>query len=283
MRFVKAHGSGNDFVLLPDLDGRITLSASLVRALCTPHLGLGADGVIRIAPARAGEAADVFMDYRNADGSVAEMCGNGVRCLAKHVVDRDLVPLASDDDGVVVLRVGTRAGVKLVACLRGTNGLVERVRVDMGTPVPGAVDRALRVDGQELRVTTVSMGNPHAVLVVDEVAEAPVRGLGPLLERHPDFPEGTNVEFIAAPARDRVVGRIWERGVGETLASGTGGSAMAVAAHLLGLCDRRVTVELPGGVLDIDWQETALFMSGPVVEVASGRLDASWLSAAERS
>jgi diaminopimelate epimerase len=283
MRFVKAHGSGNDFVLLPDLDGRITLSASLVRALCTPHLGLGADGVIRIAPARPGEVAEVFMDYWNADGSVAEMCGNGVRCVAKHVVDHELVPLASDEDGVMVLRVGTRAGVKPVACLRGPNGLVERVRVDMGVPVPGEIDRALRVDGQELRVTTVSMGNPHAVLVVDKLSEAPVRALGPLLERHRDFPEGTNVEFITAPTRDRVVGRIWERGVGETLASGTGGSAMAVAAHLLGLSDRRVTVELPGGMLDVDWQETALFMSGPVVEVASGRLDRSWLSAAEKS
>jgi diaminopimelate epimerase len=281
MRFVKAHGTGNDFVLLPDLDGRIRLTAPLVRALCTPHLGLGADGVIRIAPPRTGHIADVFMDYWNADGSVAEMCGNGVRCVAKQVVDRELVPLAAEDDGVVLLRVDTRAGVKPVACRRGPDGLVQRVRVDMGMPVPGLIDRSMRVDGQELRVTTLSMGNPHAVLVVDGVEEAPVRRLGPLLEHHPDFPHGTNVEFIAARARDRVVGRIWERGVGETLASGTGGSAMAVAAHLLGLTGRRVTVELPGGMLEIDWRDMTLFMSGPVVEVASGHLDESWLTAAE--
>ncbi len=289
MRFVKAHGAGNDFVLLPDLEGRLRLTPALVRALCAPHLGLGADGVIRVAPPGPGARADVFMDYWNADGSVVETCGNGVRCVAKYVVDRDLVPARAvpesragpmsgrEPEGVVV-RVDTRNGVKEVVCRRGVDGRVGQACVDMGPPVPGKVDRQLELEGWTVRVTTLSMGNPHAVLVVDDVATAPVPILGPLLEQHPDFPEGTNVEFIAAPERDRVVGRIWERGVGETLASGTGASAMAVAAHLLGLADRRVDVRLPGGVLEVHWADETLYLTGPAVEVAWGEVDAGWLA-----
>jgi diaminopimelate epimerase len=286
MRFVKAHGAGNDFVLLPDLEGRIELTAPLVRALCRPHFGLGADGVIRVAAPGPGKVADVFMDYWNADGSVAQMCGNGVRCVAKHVVDHGLVtgqPRQGDRGDAVTVRVDTRAGVKPVVCLRGPDGRVERVCVDMGAPVPIALDHPIDVDGGRLRLTTLSLGNPHAVLVVENVATAPVTALGPLIEHHPAFPEGTNVEFIAAPARRRVVGRIWERGVGETMASGTGASAMAAAAVLLGLADRRVEVELPGGVLEIDWRNDILYASGPAVEVASGHLDDAWLAALEKA
>lgn len=276
MRFVKAHGTGNDFVLLPDLEGRLELTGQLVRALCEPHRGLGADGVIRIAPAdNAG--ADVFMDYWNADGTVSEMCGNGVRCVAKYVLDRGMV---SGDS----VRVLTRGGVKPVTASRGADGTVTCVRVDMGAPVPGGVNQPLdvRIDGVEqiVRMTTLSMGNPHAVLLVDDVATAPVRTLGPLIEGHSAFPDRTNVEFIAVPSRDRVEGRIWERGVGETMASGTGSSAMAVAAHLLGLADRRVTVSLPGGEIAVDWTDDTLFMEGPAVEVAEGELSAEWLQLA---
>ena len=279
MRFVKAHGTGNDFVLLPDLDGELELTAELVRTLCAPHLGLGADGVIRIAPAESG-SADVFMDYWNADGSLSEMCGNGVRCVAKYVLDRGVV---SGDQ----VRVLTRGGVKPVEARRGPDGKVQRVRVDMGAPVPGAVNQPLdvRVDGVEqiVRMTTLSMGNPHAVLLVDDVATAPVHTLGSLIEGHSAFPHRTNVEFIAVPARDRVEGRIWERGVGETMASGTGSSAMAVAAHLLGLADRRVTVSLPGGEIAVDWTDETLYMEGPAVEVAEGELNADWLSLVARA
>ncbi|MBW3603030.1 MAG: diaminopimelate epimerase [Actinobacteria bacterium] len=272
MRFVKAHGAGNDFVLLPDHDDRLELTPALARALCSRHLGLGADGVIRLGPPRAGVGADVFMDYRNADGSLAQMCGNGVRCVAKFAVDRNLV--AGD-----TVRVDTRGGVKPVLCTRGPDGLVDRARVDMGPPRPGVVDDELVVDGRTVRVTTLSIGNPHAVLVVDDVAAAPVRTLGPLIERHPVFPEGTNVEFVAVPARDRVVGRVWERGVGETLASGTGASAMAVAAALLGLARRTTAVELPGGSLGVAWGPETVTVTGPAVEVASGDLDPAWLGA----
>lgn len=274
MRFVKAHGTGNDFVLLPDLDGRLELRADLVQALCAPHLGLGADGVIRVGPSERG---DVFMDYWNADGSVAEMCGNGVRCVAKYVLDRGIV----DGDAVAV---DTRGGVKGVQARRGRDGKVATVRVDMGAPVPGAVNQPLdvRLDGVEriVRMTTLSMGNPHAVLLVDDVDAAPVTSLGPVIEAHPAFPDRTNVEFISVPARDRVHGRIWERGVGETLASGTGSSAMAVAAHLLGLADRAVTVCLPGGELRVEWTDDTLYLDGPAVEIAEGELDDAWLAAA---
>lgn len=269
MEFVKAHGAGNDFVVLPDLNDALELTAAQVRALCRPHLGIGADGVIRVGG--GGAQADVFMDYRNADGSIAETCGNGIRCVAKYVLDRDLV--TSDE-----VLVGTRAGVKTVRATRGQDGLVERVRVDMGAPVPLKVELTLNVEGVQMQVTTLSMSNPHAVLVVEDVASAPLAVLGPAMQRHEEFPEGTNVELVAADGRDRLRGRIWERGVGETLASGSGAAAIAVAAHLLGMADRFVTVTLPGGALEVDWAEETLFVTGPVVEVASGRLDDAWLA-----
>jgi diaminopimelate epimerase len=292
---VKAHGTGNDFVLLPDPDDRIVLDANLVRALCDRHRGVGGDGVIRVGPARDGADGDVFMDYWNADGSVAEMCGNGVRCVAKYVVDRGQV-------GDTV-RVDTRGGIKAVEVVaRHPDKKVAAVRVDMGAPQPGA---QVTVDLSPLRVArspwapgpvpdsataeqrlvsflTLSMGNPHAVTVVDDVEQAALATWGPVVEHDAAFPGGTNVEFIAVPARDRVVGRIWERGVGETMASGTGASAMAVAAHLLGHADRHVTVELPGGELEVDWTAQTLYVTGPAVEVAAGELDAAWLEEVRR-
>ena len=290
MQFLKVHGAGNDFILLPDLDDRLPLAPGLVRALCDRHLGLGADGVIRVAPSRDGIDADVFMDYWNADGTVAEMCGNGVRCVAKYVADRS--PSHPD-----IVTVDTRAGTKPVWCERGADGRVARARVDMGAPsLTGKVEldvspTRLEPPGPGLSwmataerrlvtATTLSMGNPHAVLVVDDVASAPVAWWGPLIEHDEAFPDGTNVEFIAAAGPDRVSGRIWERGVGETQASGTGASAMAVAAHVLGLAGRQVRVELPGGELDIDWAEETLFVTGPAVEVGAGELDEDWLATA---
>jgi len=276
-------------VLLPDRDGVVELSPALVRALCHRRFGIGGDGVIRVAEARPDTGADVFMDYWNADGSLAEMCGNGVRCVAKHAVDHGLV------DGDVV-RVDTRGGVKIVEVVdRDVGGGVSRVRVDMGAPVllgdaqvdvspltvmarsgAGGVATAERIT---VTATTLSMGNPHAVLVVDDVAAAPVDTWGPTIERDPQFPGRTNVEFIRVPAPGRVVGRIWERGVGETLASGTGASAMAVAAHLRAGADRHVIVELPGGELQVDWELDTLYVTGPAVEVGAGELDELWLQA----
>jgi diaminopimelate epimerase len=275
MEFSKVHGCGNDFVLIEDLDGVRELSAALVRAMCARHHGVGADGVLRLAPPRDPDS-DVFMDYRNADGGVVEMCGNGVRCIAMYMLDHGLH--AGD-----TVRVGSRDGVKTVhVTQRDHAGRVIETRVDMGAPRPtGAV--TLRVPAlaephvEEVTATTLSMGNPHAVLVFDDVAKAPVAEWGPHIERDVGFPDGTNVEFIEISSPTLVRGRIWERGVGETMASGTGASAMAVAAHLLGRADRQVQVELPGGTLHIDWTDDTLWVRGPAVEVYRGRFSDAWL------
>jgi diaminopimelate epimerase len=278
MQFTKVHGAGNDFIVVADLDDAITIRPALVRALCDRHRGVGADGLIRLTPA---EGADVFMDYRNADGGVVEMCGNGVRCVATYVLNRGL--LRGD-----VVRVGSRAGVKVVDVTgRDDRGRVVETRVDMGAPRPlGTVMLRVSAPGADgatdVVLTTVSMGNPHAVVEVDDIDKAPVTTWGPRIERDPAFPDGTNVEFIAVPGPDTVRGRIWERGVGETLASGTGASAMAAAAHLLGLTGRRVRVELPGGVLHADWSDETLHLRGPAVEVFDGAVDDDWVEAATR-
>ena len=271
MQFLKVHGAGNDFILLPDLQDAHPLTSGVVRALCRPHLGLGADGVIRVAPPRKHVHADVFMDYWNADGEVAEMCGNGVRCVAKYLADRD--PAGGD-----VVTVDTRAGVKTVHVSRDAHGRVERARVDMEPPLVGKVDEPLEVDGDTVRITTLSMGNPHAVLMVDDVASVPLADIGAGIGGHEAFPEGSNVEVVQIMDRRTLRGRIWERGVGETMASGTGAAAMAVAAAVLGMAERQVTATLPGGDLDIDWTDATLWVTGPAVEVATGNLDETWLT-----
>ena len=281
--FSKVHGCGNDFVLIEDLDDRVTLSGALTRAICARHHGIGADGVIRLAPPQDA-ATDVFMDYRNADGSVAEMCGNGVRCVAMYLLDHGLM------QGDVV-RVGSRAGLKTVTVTRrDASGRVTETCVDMGTPRPtgSVVLRVPAPDGvdgpvvEEVTATTLSMGNPHAVLLVDDVAKAPVAQWGPRIERDVAFPDGTNVEFIEISGPTAIRGRIWERGVGETMASGTGASAMAAAAHLLGHTGRAVRVDLPGGALFVDWGAETLWVRGPAVEVFAGRLSDAWLEQVSR-
>ncbi len=277
MQVTKAHGCGNDFILIADLGDVLDVDAEMVRALCDRHRGLGGDGVIRIAPPRDA-TSDVFMDYRNADGGVVEMCGNGVRCVATYLLNRFL--LRGDE-----VRVGSRAGLKTVGVTaRDGRGRVIETEVDMGAPHPtGTITLHVpTADGHDVRVleaTTVSMGNPHAVIDVEDVAKAPVTEWGPRIERDPAFPDGTNVEFITVPDEDTVRGRIWERGVGETLASGTGASAMAVAAHLAGRAGRDVRVEVPGGVLHVRWLPDTLVIRGPAVEVFDADVDDVWLDA----
>jgi diaminopimelate epimerase len=273
VEFVKAHGTGNDFVVVEDLDDRHRLSAEFVRAVCDRHFGVGGDGLIRIAP---GTAARFFMDYRNADGSVAEMCGNGVRVVGKYLADRGLV--AGDFD------LETRAGVKRLWLARGPDGLVDRVTVDMGAPSFARADlpmlgegealkEPLEVGGRVLVATCLSMGNPHAVLFVDQVDAVPLAELGPLLETNPAFPNRTNVEFVQVVDETRVRQRTWERGVGETLACGTGACAVAVASQLRGHTGERVTVELRGGPLELDWAPgRTVRLTGPAREVARGAL-----------
>jgi diaminopimelate epimerase len=284
MRFTKAHGTGNDFVVLADPEDRLDLTAGLVRALCDRRTGIGADGVLRLG-APDGDA-DVFMDYRNADGSVVEMCGNGVRVTAKHAVDHGLV--AARDD---VVRVGTRAGVKPVEVVRGDHGLVVAASVDMGPPIldpaevpfetaEDAPSHEVDVDGERVRLGVASMGNPHAVVPVDDVATAPVTTLGPRLETHPRFPAKVNAGFAQVLSSDAIRLRVWERGVGETQACGTGACAAVVVLQRLGRLDDRVDVHLPGGTLVVHHADGGTVeMTGPAVEVAHGDLDVAWLAA----
>ena len=262
MEFVKAHGTGNDFVVVEDLADRYRITPELVRAVCDRHFGVGADGLIRIAP---GRAAPFFMDYHNADGSLAEMCGNGVRVVGKYLGDRGHVGSALD--------LETRAGVKHLELHTDDRGSVDRVTVDMGSPELEEDDRKLDVDGRVVTATCLSMGNPHTVMFVDDVDAAPVTTLGPLLERHPAFPAGTNVEFAQVVDAQVVRQRTWERGVGETLACGTGACAVAVVAGLRGLAGHPLAVELRGGRLELDWTPGGTVrMTGPAREVAFGTL-----------
>jgi len=286
MDYTLAHGTANDFVVLADLDDRQPLSADLARALCDRRRGLGADGVLRLGPGDVG--SPVFMDHRNADGSTAEMCGNGVRVVAKYLVDRDLAPL--DERGVLL--IGTRGGIKPVTVHRGPDGLVQEVAVDMGPPVlapaevpfeaddPDALLHDIELDGTTVTLSVVSMGNPHGVLTVDDVTTAPVEDLGPRLETHRRFPAKANIGFAEVVDRGRIRLRVWERGVGETAACGTGACAAVVALQRRGLLDDEVVVDLPGGTLRIAHVPGGtVMMSGPAVEVASGRLDPHWLAA----
>jgi diaminopimelate epimerase len=262
VEFVKAHGTGNDFVVVEDLTDRYRITPQLVRAVCDRHFGVGADGLIRIAP---GGETPFFMDYRNADGSLAEMCGNGVRVVGKYLGDRGLVGPTLD--------LETRAGVKHLELHADDRGGIDQVTVDMGPPVLEDDDRKLEVDGRVVTATCLSMGNPHAVIFVEDVEAAPVTTLGPLLERHAAFPEGTNVEFVQVVDDGVVRQRTWERGVGETLACGTGACAVAVASQLRGLAGRPLLVELRGGPLELDWTPGGTVrMTGPAREVAHGTI-----------
>ncbi|TLM77914.1 MAG: diaminopimelate epimerase [Actinobacteria bacterium] len=279
LRFTKMHGLGNDFVVVDDTDAAIDLTPDAVAWLCDRNFGIGADGLILVRPPH-GSDAEFSWGFFNADGSVAEMCGNGIRCLAKYVVDRGMVP--SDAD---TLRVETAGGVRRIALTRDAEGALEFATVDMGEPVlapadvpttlPGdrVVGVPLPTDLGEVHVTCVSMGNPHTVIWVDDVDTAPVETLGPLIENDPAFPNRTNVEFARAFDDGCIELRVWERGVGETLACGTGACATLVAA-VLGerIAGRAATVQVPGGELAIRWSEEdgRVYLTGPAAEVFTG-------------
>ncbi|HEY9472903.1 MAG TPA: diaminopimelate epimerase [Mycobacteriales bacterium] len=261
MRYLKGHGTENDFVLLPDLDGRLDLSAELVRALCDRRAGLGADGVLRVV--RAGD--EWFMDYRNADGSVAEMCGNGVRVFARYLADAGLAEPGE-------LTVGTRGGPKRVWV-----GATGDVTVDMGEPeLP---DRGPVVGG--VPGTAVSMGNPHVVVPVTSQAELTGLDLSRAPEVIPGLPAGQNVEFVLRRAPRALALRVHERGVGETRSCGTGVCAAVVATVAADGQGRGEawTVDVPGGQLTVEWAEAGpVLLTGPAVLVARGELSEDWVS-----
>ncbi|MDQ3913726.1 MAG: diaminopimelate epimerase [Actinomycetota bacterium] len=275
MRFAKYQGIGNDFVMFADPDDRLRLSPETVRALCDRRFGIGADGVIRVAPGR--EGGDFFMDYVNSDGSLGEMCGNGIRCLAVFAAAEGLT-------GASELKVETRAGLKTIWVAGGG------IRVDMGPPafrpedVPvtwqgdDALHAKVELDDGILEAACLSMGNAHAVLFVDDLGAVPLRDLGPRIETHPMFPAATNVEFVVVESRERIAMTVWERGSGETLACGTGACAAAVAARLLRGTEERVTVAMPGGELTVEWSgsiddRAPVYMTGPAVKSFEGDVE----------
>ncbi len=267
-------GLGNDFVMIDafrqDLPADL---AGLARKACHRQFGIGADGLVVVLP--SGQA-DIRMRIFNPDGSEPEMCGNGIRCLAKYVYETGL-------SKKTVLAVETLAGI-LRPELLIENGLVTGVKVDMGEPrlTPGSipvlldgsqvVGQPLPINGGQYDFTAVSMGNPHCVIFVGNVAEAPVKTLGPAIENHPLFPAKTNVEFVEIISNQEVKMRVWERGAGETLACGTGACATAVACVLNGKTGREITVHLSGGDLKLCWADNNhIFMTGPAEKVFTGQ------------
>jgi diaminopimelate epimerase len=274
MRFTKMHGAGNDYVYIDCFAQPLPADApELARRMSHRHFGIGGDGLILIRPSRV---ADARMQMFNADGSEAEMCGNAIRCVAKYLYDHGLRRQPT-------LRIETGNGV-LTLDVETTNGLVDRVRVDMGEPIlesaripttlPGSpvVDTELFVDGDSFQVASVSMGNPHCIVFVERATDELVLGIGPQIEKHEAFPAKVNVEFVEVISPTEVRQRTWERGSGETWACGTGASAVCVAGVLAGRTERKILNHLLGGDLELEWDEVSnrVFMTGPATEVFSG-------------
>lgn len=255
MYFVKSHGIGNDFVILDDTCG-FEIS-SLARLLCDRHFGVGSDGLLIYENS---SIADFRMRMFNPDGSEAEMCGNGIRCITLYAYKKN--PKRH-------FKVETKAGI--IDC-EVTSTDPFRVRVNMGKPRDIRY-HSIYIDGITFNLTLISMGNPHAVNFVEDVGKVPLKEWGPKIENHPDFPNRTNVEFVQVVDKGHINVRVWERGAGETLACGSGACAVTVASIVNNYTDRNVEVTLPGGKLYIEWdRENGIFMEGPAEEVFTGEL-----------
>jgi diaminopimelate epimerase len=281
LRFAKYHGAGNDFLLVEDLEGRGGITSGLAAALCDRYRGPGADGVIRIT---RGREAPFAMELWNADGGQAEMSGNGMRCVARYLLDHGLT-------GDTEIDVETASGVKRIE-VRLDGDEMRSARVDMGRPglergrIPMAgppqerfVGEPFPDAGPEYRAAAVSMGNPHLVLLgQNDLDGLDLPRIGPPLEHNRDFPERTNVEFIRIED-GRIDMRVWERGVGETLACGTGACASLVAANLMGLVGRQAAVRSIGGDLEVEWAgDDRVYLSGPAVPVYEAQVSPAWLA-----
>ena len=273
MKLTKMHGCGNDYVYVNLFEETIADPAQLSIAVSDRHFGIGSDGLITIGPS---DVADFRMRIYNADGSEAEMCGNGIRCVAKYVYDHELTSQTT-------ITVETGAGIKTLDLLV-ENGKVTQVTVDMGEPILApeeipvvaegtrVVDEPILVDGKEWRMTCVSMGNPHAVVFVDDVANLELEKYGPDFENHTRFPKRTNTEFVQVHSRTEASMRVWERGSAETWACGTGTCASVMACILNGYTDNKVLVHLRGGDLVIEYNpdNNHIYMTGPATEVFQG-------------
>ena len=276
MKFTKMHGAGNDYVYVDCFKETVDNPAETAIKVSNRNFGIGSDGLILIMPT---DKADVRMRMFNSDGSESEMCGNGIRCVAKYAYDHGIVAKTE-------IAAETGAGILTLQLFPNAENKVERVRVNMGpprlsreeipmngTPVAQVVAEELTVLDKTFKITCVSMGNPHCIIYVDDVDNFPVAAYGPLIENHQLFPRRTNVEFIQIISRTEVKQRTWERGAGETLACGTGASAVCVAGVLNNLTDRKILNHLAGGDLELEWVENGpVFMTGPATEVFSGEI-----------
>lgn len=275
MKFTKMEGLGNDYVYVNCFRETVDNPSEVAKKVSDRHFGIGSDGLILIKPS---EVADFRMDMYNADGSQAEMCGNGIRCVAKYVYDYGLTDKTS-------ISIETLAGIKYLD-LQVTDGKVSLITVNMGSPelVPDkipvisdskrVVDEPIEVDGTTYKMTCVSMGNPHCIVFVEDTASFPLETVGPLFENHERFPKRVNTEFIQLLDRKTVNMRVWERGSGETLACGTGACASAVACILNGLTEDEITLHLLGGDLIVRWdqQDNLVYMTGPAQVVFDGEI-----------
>ncbi len=276
MKFTKMQGAGNDYVYVNCMEQTIDNIPEKARFISDRHFGIGSDGLVLIMPS---EVADFRMRMFNSDGSESEMCGNATRCIAKYVYEYGLT-----DKTTVSLE--TLAGIKILQ-MNLKDGKVDSVRVDMGEPIlepdkipvisskDRFISESVDVDGVEYKMTCVSMGNPHAVIYVDDVVNLHIEAIGPKVENHKLFPRRTNTEFVKVIDRKTLQMRVWERGAGETLACGTGACATLVATVLNGLCDRTATLKLLGGDLVIEWNEedNHVYMTGPAVIVFDGNIE----------
>ncbi|MCZ6812263.1 MAG: diaminopimelate epimerase [Planctomycetota bacterium] len=280
MRFTKMHGIGNDYIYVNGSEESVNDPAALARAMADRHMGVGGDGLILILPSQNGVEADLRMRMFNADGTESAMCGNGIRCVCKYAHDHGLSKAQP-------MRIQTGTGVLTLEYTIGGDGTVDQVTVDMGEPIlllaEVPVDRRhlaggdgpiyrISVDEQTFEAVFVSIGNPHAVIYVDDVEVVDLQRLGQKLETHPAFPNRMNVHFVRVADPNEVFMRTWERGSGTTLACGSGACAVCVAGVITGRTDRRLLAHLPGGDLDIRWDERTnhVFMTGPAEEVFTG-------------
>lgn len=275
IKFTKMHGLGNDYVYIDAINQKIENESSLAQFVSNRHFGIGSDGLILICKS---EIADFKMRMFNSDGSEAEMCGNGIRCVGKFVYDKGLT-------NKTTVKIETLAGIKTLI-LNTKDEKVETARVDMGEPILEAEkipvistekpvkNLELEAENKKFKFTCVSMGNPHAITIVEDTKEFDVEKYGKVLEIDKAFPKKANIEFAQIVDRQNINMRVWERGAGETLACGTGACATAVACNLNGLTDRKVNIELLGGTLNIEWNETDnhVYMTGPAVTVFDGEL-----------
>lgn len=275
IKFTKMHGLGNDYVYIDAIHQKIEDESSLAQFVSERHFGIGSDGLILICKS---DIANFKMRMFNSDGSEAEMCGNGIRCVAKFVYDKGLT-------NSTTITVETLAGIKILH-LNVKDGKVETVKVDMGEPIlkPSEIpviseeeivkNLTLKAEDREFKFTCVSMGNPHAITLVNDTKNFNVEKYGKILEVDKAFPRRTNVEFAEIVDKNNIKMRVWERGAGETLACGTGACATAVACFLNGLTQRQVNIELLGGILNIEWNEedNHIYMTGPAVTVFDGEL-----------